>query len=79
MVQSCVQLGYTLVFGAYASYILARTGSIVDCGIVHSFANYCGFPSDFDWWSYGDTRERVRGVFAYVGGFVGFLVLLYNL
>lgn len=45
--QSSLQLTYTLLFGAYASFIQFRTGRILDCIIVHSFCNWMGFPRLF--------------------------------
>lgn len=44
LVRSVVQLGYTTLFGAYATFLLLRTGSLLAIFVVHAFCNCMGFP-----------------------------------
>ncbi|MBA0660673.1 hypothetical protein Goklo_012650, partial [Gossypium klotzschianum] len=39
-----LQLGYTVVFGSYASFLFIRTGNIVAPLVAHAFCNYMGLP-----------------------------------
>ncbi|KAL0338617.1 UNVERIFIED_CONTAM: CAAX prenyl protease 2 [Sesamum angustifolium] len=39
-----VQLGYTVIFGAYASFLLVRTGHLTAPLIAHIFCNFMGLP-----------------------------------
>lgn len=39
-----LQWSYTTLFGAYASHVLIRTGSLAGVVLVHSFCNYMGLP-----------------------------------
>eukprot|EP00804_Cyclotella_cryptica_P007682 CCRYP_001316-RA/>CCRYP_001316-RA protein AED:0.45 eAED:0.46 QI:0/-1/0/1/-1/0/1/0/140 len=39
-----LQWGYTTLFGAYASLVFIRTGSLWAVVVIHSFCNYMGLP-----------------------------------
>ncbi|OMO82179.1 putative protease U48 caax prenyl protease rce1 [Corchorus capsularis] len=39
-----LQLGYTVIFGSYASFLFIRTGNIVAPLVAHAFCNYMGLP-----------------------------------
>ncbi|KAL0347064.1 UNVERIFIED_CONTAM: CAAX prenyl protease 2 [Sesamum calycinum] len=39
-----VQLGYTVIFGAYASFLLVRTGHLTAPLMAHIFCNFMGLP-----------------------------------
>ncbi|KAK4419363.1 CAAX prenyl protease 2 [Sesamum alatum] len=39
-----LQLGYTVIFGAYASFLLVRTGHLTAPLIAHIFCNFMGLP-----------------------------------
>ncbi|PIN05407.1 Prenyl protein protease [Handroanthus impetiginosus] len=38
------QLGYTVIFGAYASFLLVRTGHLAAPLVAHIFCNFMGLP-----------------------------------
>jgi hypothetical protein len=44
------QLTYTTLFGAYASFVFMRTGSLPAVVLCHTFCNVMGFP-DLSWLS----------------------------
>lgn len=44
LLRSVVQLGYTTLFGAYATFLHLRTGSLLAIFVVHAFCNCMGFP-----------------------------------
>ena len=44
LISTCVQFSYTYVFGAYSSYALTKTGSVISIWISHSFCNWMGLP-----------------------------------
>ncbi|KXJ94573.1 hypothetical protein Micbo1qcDRAFT_232035 [Microdochium bolleyi] len=44
ILRSVVQLCYTTLFGAYATFLLLRTGSLLAIFVVHAFCNCMGFP-----------------------------------
>jgi len=44
LLRSVVQLCYTTLFGAYANFLLLRTGSLLAIFVVHAFCNCMGFP-----------------------------------
>lgn len=44
------QLAYTTLFGAYAAFVLVRTGHFVSAFLAHAFCNLMGFP-DLSWLS----------------------------
>ncbi|KAL0555349.1 hypothetical protein IC582_009293 [Cucumis melo] len=65
-----LQLGYTVVFGSYASFLFVRTGHLLAPLVAHVFCNFMGLPALF---------SRGRGVvsLAFLVGMVGFLWLLF--
>lgn len=44
LLQSLLQLCYTTAFGAYATFIFLRTGSLLSVILVHAFCNWMGLP-----------------------------------
>jgi prenyl protein peptidase len=44
LLRSVFQLGFTSVFGAYATFIYVRTGSLLAVCAVHAFCNTMGLP-----------------------------------
>jgi len=42
--RSLLQLTYTTLFGAYATFLFLRTGSLLSIIIVHAFCNSMGLP-----------------------------------
>ncbi|KAI1866056.1 hypothetical protein JX265_007085 [Neoarthrinium moseri] len=44
VLRSLVQLTYTSLFGAYATFLFLRTGSLLAIFVVHAFCNCMGFP-----------------------------------
>lgn len=44
LLRSALQLGYTTLFGAYATFIYLRTGSLLSVIAVHAFCNWMGLP-----------------------------------
>lgn len=44
LLRSCFQLGYTTLFGAYATFLFLRTGSLLAVCAVHAFCNCMGLP-----------------------------------
>jgi prenyl protein peptidase len=42
--RSLLQLTYTSLFGAYATFLFLRTGSLLAIFVVHAFCNCMGFP-----------------------------------
>ena len=42
--RSLLQLAYTSLFGAYATFLFLRTGSLLSIIIVHAFCNSMGLP-----------------------------------
>ncbi|EOA27545.1 hypothetical protein CARUB_v10023691mg [Capsella rubella] len=67
-----LQLGYTVIFGAYASFLFIRTGHLAAPLFAHIFCNYMGLPVLY---------AQGKGVVsvAFVGGVVGFVSLLFPL
>ncbi|KAB5570049.1 hypothetical protein GE09DRAFT_1217499 [Coniochaeta sp. 2T2.1] len=59
LARSVFQLGFTTVFGAYATFIYVRTGSLLAVCAVHAFCNTMGLPR---------LWGRVRRVKAVKGG-----------
>ncbi|XP_073276035.1 CAAX prenyl protease 2 [Primulina huaijiensis] len=66
------QLGYTVIFGAYASFLLIRTGHLSAPLIAHIFCNFMGLPAMF-------SRTSGMVSVAFVVGMLGFLWLLFPL
>jgi prenyl protein peptidase len=44
VLRSLLQLTYTSLFGAYATFLFLRTGSLLAISVVHAFCNCMGFP-----------------------------------
>ncbi|KAJ4705192.1 CAAX prenyl protease 2 [Melia azedarach] len=65
-----LQLGYTVVFGWYASFLFIRTGHLVAPLVAHAFCNYMGLPVLF-------ARRRGLVSVAFVAGMVGFVRILF--
>lgn len=42
--RSVIQLSYTSLFGAYATFLFLRTGSLLAVTLVHAFCNCMGLP-----------------------------------
>ncbi|CAN1820797.1 CAAX prenyl protease 2 [Linum perenne] len=42
-----LQLGYTVIFGSYASFLFIRTGHLIAPLLAHIFCNYMGLPVFF--------------------------------
>ncbi|GMI71011.1 ARABIDOPSIS THALIANA FARNESYLATED PROTEIN-CONVERTING ENZYME-2 [Hibiscus trionum] len=67
-----LQLGYTLVFGSYASFLFIRTGTLASPLFAHVFCNYMGLPVLFV------QRKGLVSV-AFVAGTLYFAWLLFPL
>ncbi|XP_059463116.1 CAAX prenyl protease 2 isoform X2 [Corylus avellana] len=65
-----LQLGYTVIFGSYASFLLIRTGHLLAPLVAHAFCNFMGLPVLFS------RRNGIVSV-AFLAGMVGFLWLLF--
>ncbi|KAI4370180.1 hypothetical protein MLD38_018554 [Melastoma candidum] len=65
-----LQLGYTVVFGSYASFLYLRTGHILAPLVAHVFCNYMGLPVLF-------SRRRGLVSLAFVMGLISFIWLLF--
>ncbi|KAJ9184459.1 hypothetical protein P3X46_004184 [Hevea brasiliensis] len=67
-----LQLGYTVIFGSYASFLFIRTGHLLAPLVAHIFCNFMGLPVLF---------ARSKGIvsLAFVAGVVSFLWLLFPL
>ncbi|KFK36523.1 hypothetical protein AALP_AA4G135300 [Arabis alpina] len=67
-----LQLGYTVVFGSYASFLFIRTGHITAPLFAHIFCNYMGLP---------ELYARGKGLVsaAFLVGVIGFVLLLFPL
>jgi prenyl protein peptidase len=44
ILRSVFQLAYTTLFGAYATYLYLRTGSLIAVILIHAFCNWMGLP-----------------------------------
>ncbi|KAL4560386.1 hypothetical protein LXL04_032536 [Taraxacum kok-saghyz] len=66
------QLGYTVIFGSYASFLFIRTGHIAAPLISHMFCNFMGLPAFF-------SRRTWMVSVGFVVGAVGFVYLLFPL
>lgn len=67
-----LQLGYTVIFGSYASFLFIRTGHLLAPLLAHMFCNFMGLPVLF-------SRKNGMVSVAFVAGMVGFLWLLFPL
>ncbi|KAK7429511.1 CAAX prenyl protease [Neonectria magnoliae] len=89
--RSVLQLSYTSLFGAYATFLFLRTGSLLAVILVHAFCNCMGLPRFWGsldpYWLYGRdpaaASSRKIWTAAYyvllVGGLVAFCRNLYSL
>ncbi|KAG8376699.1 hypothetical protein BUALT_Bualt09G0091100 [Buddleja alternifolia] len=66
------QLGYTVIFGAYASFLLVRTGHLTAPLIAHIFCNFMGLPALY-------SRRSGMVSVAFAMGMLGFFWLLFPL
>lgn len=44
VLRSVFQFGYTTLFGAFAGFVILRTGNLYACVLVHTFCNWMGLP-----------------------------------
>ncbi|MBA0693021.1 hypothetical protein Goari_010537 [Gossypium aridum] len=65
-----LQLGYTVVFGSYASFLFIRTGNIAAPLVAHAFCNYMGLPVLF-------VHGKGLVSITFVAGMVSFVWLLF--
>lgn len=71
LARSVFQLGFTTVFGAYATFLYVRTGSLGAVCAVHAFCNAMGLPK-----LWGAVRREGSGRAATVGWTVGYYAVL---
>ncbi|KAI1268626.1 CaaX protease [Xylariaceae sp. FL1019] len=66
LLRSVLQFSYTSLFGAYATFLFLRTGSVLAIFATHAFCNMMGLPrfwgrvrplSDYDQWEYNEDRD----------------------
>ncbi|KAL7247845.1 hypothetical protein ACSBR2_002702 [Camellia fascicularis] len=65
-----LQLGYTVIFGSYASFLFIRTGHLIAPVVAHIFCNFMGLPVLY-------SRRNGIVSFAFIAGLAGFLWLLF--
>jgi prenyl protein peptidase len=69
--RSVFQLTYTSLFGAYATFLFLRTGSLLSIVLVHAFCNSMGLPRFWGkvqpYWAGGSERELRRASLAWTG------------
>lgn len=65
-----LQLGYTVIFGSYASFLLIRTGHLLAPLVAHTFCNFMGLPVLF-------SRRNGMVSVAFLAGMAGFVWLLF--
>ncbi|KAL9253701.1 CAAX prenyl protease 2-like protein [Drosera capensis] len=63
-----LQLGYTVLFGWYASFLFMRTGHLIAPLVTHIFCNYMGLPFIYS------KRKGLLVSVAFVAGVVGFWI-----
>ncbi|XP_021993844.1 CAAX prenyl protease 2 [Helianthus annuus] len=66
------QLGYTVIFGSYASFLFVRTGHIAAPLVSHIFCNIMGLPAFF-------SRRTWLVSVGFVAGAISFVYLLFPL
>lgn len=66
-----LKLGYTVVFGWYASFLFIRTGNLISAIIAHIFCNVMGLPVLLS------PRTRGLATIAFIFGLACFLRLLF--
>ncbi|XVE75991.1 hypothetical protein DITRI_Ditri12bG0136700 [Diplodiscus trichospermus] len=65
-----LQLGYTVIFGSYASFLFMRTGNLLAPLVAHVFCNYMGLPVLF-------VQRKGLVTMAFVAGMISFAWLLF--
>ncbi|XP_057422931.1 CAAX prenyl protease 2 isoform X2 [Lotus japonicus] len=65
-----LQLGYTVIFGSYASFLFIRTGHLAAPLVAHIYCNFMGLPVLYS------ERSGIVSI-GFIMGFLGFLWLLY--
>ncbi|CAN0879519.1 CAAX prenyl protease 2 [Linum grandiflorum] len=68
-----LQLGYTVIFGSYASFLFIRTGHLIAPLLAHVFCNYMGLPVFFA------RKNGALVTAAFAAGIVSFIWLLFPL
>ncbi|KAG1331011.1 CAAX prenyl protease 2 [Cocos nucifera] len=66
-----LQLGYTVIFGSYASFLFIRTGNLISPIVAHIFCNVMGLPT------LSSSRTKGTATVACVAGLAGFCWLLF--
>ncbi|KAL2682523.1 hypothetical protein Neosp_006975 [[Neocosmospora] mangrovei] len=87
ILRSLFQLTYTTLFGAYATFLFLRTGSLLAVVLIHAFCNCMGLPRFWGqvdpYWLAEDDPARKRYTAVYyvllVAGLVAWLQNLYSL
>ncbi|XP_027366549.1 CAAX prenyl protease 2 [Abrus precatorius] len=67
-----LQLGYTVIFGSYASFLFLRTGNLIAPLVAHIYCNFMGLPVLYS------QRSGIVSI-AFIMGFLGFLWILFPL
>ncbi|KAB1223588.1 CAAX prenyl protease 2 [Morella rubra] len=67
-----LQLGYTVIFGSYASFLFIRTGHLLAPLVAHIFCNFMGLPVLF-------SRRKGMVSVSFVAGAVGFILVLFTM
>ncbi|KAI4348979.1 hypothetical protein L6164_009639 [Bauhinia variegata] len=65
-----LQLGYTIIFGLYASFLYIRTGHLIAPLVAHIYCNFMGLPKL-------SSRRSGMVTLASIMGFLGFLCFLF--
>ncbi|KAI3892877.1 hypothetical protein MKW92_026615 [Papaver armeniacum] len=65
-----LQLGYTVLFGSYASFLFIRTGHLIAPVVAHVFCNIMGLPML-------SSQRKGLSIAATVAGFLGFIWFLF--
>ncbi|KAK7278649.1 hypothetical protein RJT34_23683 [Clitoria ternatea] len=65
-----LQLGYTVIFGSYASFLYIRTGNLIAPIVAHIYCNFMGLPVLYS------KRSGIVSI-TFIMGFLGFLWLLF--
>ncbi|KAL6988400.1 CAAX prenyl protease 2, variant 2, partial [Sarracenia purpurea var. burkii] len=66
-----LQLGYTVIFGSYASFLFIRTGHLIAPVVSHILCNFMGLPVLYS------RRNGIIVSLAFIAGMVSFLWLLF--
>ncbi|KAK4188683.1 putative CAAX prenyl protease 2 [Podospora australis] len=74
LLRSVFQLGYTTLFGAYATFLFLRSGSLLAVCAVHAFCNCMGLPQI--WGRLGFEEEELGGKKRNIGWTVAYYILL---